>query len=254
MLAVLVLMSLTSFAPAQGKGQGKGQNKEKPTKPPKPDEDDLPEMYTISIMNNPGTYGFGFDGCTTNEFVYATPVKGKYTFWLNSDGIHTLGPNGEEAPLTMKVYLGADFVKENCTLETDVCHGNLPEMDPPILYNMEFADQGWDLEDYAYSTKREGLTVRFYKDGYAEILWFLDYVPNPKGHGSGWIIRNRYMQTTSTPFPAGGIPDDGSPVYIDITGPFWVQHDGVGVDTYDPGDYREEFYMSITLVIRRVVQ
>ena len=186
------------------------------------------------------------------------PKKGKYLLWLQSDGGLTPGPNGEEARLRMKIQMdptldfmvNGNFVKENCTLINNACYGNPDPLTEPI--NEEFVGQdGWDVEDYTYQWSREGLTVRFYKDGYAEILWFFNYVPNPKGHGSGWIIRNRYMQTISTPLPPGSI-QPGETIPIDISGPFWVQHDGVGVDTYDPTDYREEMNFSITLWITRL--
>ena len=117
--------------------------------------------------------------------------------------------------------------------------------------NEKFADEGWDLADYTYAWGYEGIKIRFYKDGAVQILWFLDYVPGPKNHGSGWIIRNRYVQTIADPFPEGGFPLN-VPIPININGSFWVQHDGIGIETYDPTNYREQFNFNITSTIERI--
>ena len=104
-LAVIFLAGMSSYSAPQVKIQAKGGVKGKPDKPPDPEDPpaDLPEMYTIKIEVIPGLYGFGFDpACNlTNNFVYATPKKGKYLFWLRSDGGLTPGPNGEEARMRM---------------------------------------------------------------------------------------------------------------------------------------------------------
>lgn len=211
LLAAIFLLNMSSYAPTQGDKGGKDKGPA--------------ELYEVTMSINGGGPGIETLGCESVGHFYAESMKLGKNLILNieSKGSETPGPEGELAPLNMRVSLPG-------------------EMDPITLENCQFYHGGQNECHGEFGGYLPGkIFIRIPKtyDGPGEngdihIRWWLDSEKLSKKIWRGWLIYSLPYEESPLVYTTNPNPPDfkavGDSWETDVIGPFVLQHDGLACD------------------------
>jgi len=234
LLAAIFILSMSSYAPPQ---KGKGGKDKGP-----------PELYKVTISINYDGPGIETLGCGSKGYFYAEKVKSGKNLILNieSEGSDTPGPNGEVAPLNMRVNLPGEvnpITLENCNFYhggQNECHGEIGGYLPGKIF-IRF------LKTYDGPGEKGDIGIR----------WWLDSERLSKKNWRGWLIYSLPYEESPLVYTTNQNPPEfkavGDSWQTDVIGPFVLQHDGLACDAPEDMWSREVLEgFSIRLTIERV--